>query len=147
MMFEINTQCEIEATPEEIWATLIDFDSYSEWNAFIINASRECDNLEITIKPPSEKQNKFTPKIITEVENTELRWAGKFISEYLFRGEHFFKLHCIGQNKTKLIHCEVFTGALTCMITRSQKQHILEGFEAMNKSLQQRVMLNIKSEF
>lgn len=34
-MHEIKTCIEIESTPEEVWAILVDFPAHSKWNPFI----------------------------------------------------------------------------------------------------------------
>ncbi len=120
---------------------LIDFDAYTEWNPFVVSARRDGNRLDIIINPPDEKPQKFSPVILNIVENTELRWVGKVGSEYLFRGEHSFELKEIESGKTRLLHCEVFTGFLTCLVSASQRANIQRGFELMNQALSERVKM------
>lgn len=138
-MFEINTSCEINAEPAAVWAVLTDFDAFAQWNPFMTSARRDKNRLYITINPPHEKTRHFSPLLLKMEESEELRWVGKTGSDCLLRGEHAFVLEKIAPGKTRLLHTEVFSGALTCLITASQREHIRAGFESMNVALANRV--------
>jgi uncharacterized protein YndB with AHSA1/START domain len=55
MAREIKTTIEIDASASTVWAVLMDFSRYSEWNPFIRSIrgkAQQGDQLEILIQPP-----------------------------------------------------------------------------------------------
>ncbi|MDC1067701.1 SRPBCC domain-containing protein [Candidatus Kapabacteria bacterium] len=136
-MIEIVTKRIINKSPEYIWNHLVDFRSYSKWNPFITNINGERKigaNLDVTIKN-GKSEMKFKPKILCIKENKELRWKGKLLITGIFDGEHYFILNKLGDDKTELIHGEIFTGILSGVILKKIKEKTIQGFEKMNQAL------------
>ena len=75
-----------------------------------------------------------------------MRWVGRFVSECLLIAEHSFVLENIDSGKTKLTHSETFSGALTYTMGKQQRDNIQKGFELMNESLSERVVINNQGE-
>ena len=139
IMFEIRSVHEINASPADVWRVLIDFEAYTEWNPFIINAKINEDNLTITTHPPGDKARSFSPILTKFIANRELKWVGKVGSECILRAEHSFELEEITPDRTRLVQSEIFSGALTCIMGEQQRLNIQRGFEAMNTALSERV--------
>jgi hypothetical protein len=146
-MFEIVTSCDIDVPSQRVWQVLIDFDSYSRWNPFIVKASLQKDqdqisdnNLQnqtllITTQVMGSKPKIFNPKIIVAIPNKKLSWVGKIGFEALLKAEHSFSLQDLDKNKTRLIHSEKFSGILSGIINQKQRDEIKECFEKMNIAL------------
>ncbi len=66
----LKTEITIDAPIEEVWAVLIDLDSFPEWNPFMPSAGgvvAEGEQLEVTIRPPGAKGSTVKPRV-TELQ-------------------------------------------------------------------------------
>ena len=136
-MKEIRTQISIKAAPEKIWDILMSFEQYSRWNPFITAISGEKipgKNLKVTIQPPDARAMNFNPRLLTLEQNKELRWSGKMIASFIFRGEHYFILQPNERGTTDFIHGEKFSG-ITLPFMKKMLEKTREGFELMNQEL------------
>ncbi|UQX02380.1 SRPBCC domain-containing protein [Streptomyces sp. RerS4] len=140
-MRTIATEITIDATPEEVWATLVDLPRHCTWNPFIREAAGEVavgERLTLTMYPRSGKPATFRPTVVVAKPATELRWIGHFLVRGLFDGEHYFRLAEGPGRTTRLEHGERFRGLLVPLLGR-----MLDGtardFTAMNEALRDRV--------
>ena len=141
-MKTIQTQININASINQVWKTLMNFEKYPEWNPFIQSISgnpKTGEKLTVSIHPPEKSAMIFTPKVLVCTDKQEFRWKGKLGIKGIFDGEHYFILQAISNNKTELIHGENFTGLLSNPINKMLKDSTTKGFELMNQSLKQRV--------
>ncbi|MCC2624300.1 MAG: hypothetical protein K0R14_173 [Burkholderiales bacterium] len=141
-MFEVKTNIEIKASPEAIWNCLADTENYAKWNNFITGIDGEfCEGKQIIIKLSFPDNSKFTfkPVCIKVAKNQEIRWAGKWLFNWLFRGEHYFILTKIDEETTNLLHGEVFTGLMSNYFGKKHGGITYEAFNIMNKNLDLRV--------
>jgi hypothetical protein len=74
--------------------------------------------LEVTIKAPNRDPMTFKPVVLKVNPNEEFRWKSKMWAGFLFTGEHYFILEPIGQETTKLIQGEKFTGILVSFLAK-----------------------------
>src|ERR1700742_1628720 len=95
MQREIQSQIDIDAPPEAVWAVLADTAAYPEWNPFLRRLSgelREGAKLEVEIAPPGARAMTFKPTVLAADEGRELRWLGRLIAPRVFDGEHRLRL-------------------------------------------------------
>ena len=140
MKKEIWTEIEIDASAEKIWQILTDFEKFPAWNPFVVKAEgvpKVGEILSIEVKVPDASMQKFTPEVLVADENTELRWVGN-APLGAFRGEHFYKIEGLGENKSKFIHGELFSGWLVRLIWILQGKKIEKGYVLMNKALKEK---------
>ncbi len=139
---EILTEIVIERAPENVWRELADFAKYPEWNPFIKSISGELlenKKLKVHICPPGDKRGMwFSPRVKRVVVEREFAWKGKLLLPGLFDGEHFFHLEPIGENQTRFIHGEKFSGLLVPFL-KEVLVKTKSGFEIMNTALKTRV--------
>ena len=86
-MKELHTEIEIDASPEDVWRVLTDFDKYPEWNSFIKSASGEItvgEKLQVYIEPPNKKGMTFRPTVkrVVQIKNF-VGWVVYYFLEYL----------------------------------------------------------------
>ncbi|PSB08160.1 SRPBCC domain-containing protein [filamentous cyanobacterium CCP1] len=139
---EINTSIEIDAPAEAVWEVLTDFSHYSQWNPFIRSIHGEAkqgETLEVSIQPPGSNGMTFRPVILTLQPGCELRWLGRLLLPGIFDGEHRFQIEPLGENRTRLIHGEVFSGLLVPFLWSSLDKQTRQGFEEMNHALKRQV--------
>lgn len=142
MWHEIITAVSISASPERVWAVLLDFARYPEWNPFVRSIEgppSEGSSLKVTVHPPGGKAMTFRPVVIRQSLGTEFRWKGKLLLPGLFDGEHYFGLAPTANGSTRFTHGEHFRGLLVPLFRSALDRGTKAGFEAMNLALKQRL--------
>ena len=141
-MHHLETEILIEATPQELWNVLMDFESYPDWNPFITSIEGNVQvgqSITVFLQPPGQKVSTFSPKVLVVNPQKEFRWEGKLLIKGLFDGQHYFQIEPVGDNQTRFIHGEYFKGLLVAPLMRMIGEATRLGFEAMNQALAERV--------
>ncbi|MEM6804083.1 MAG: SRPBCC domain-containing protein [Bacteroidota bacterium] len=137
MALELRTHIMIKASPTKVWEILMDFETYGEWNPFVLSIKG--------IAGVGEKLNihiggmKFRPKVLSLDPNQKFVWLGHLFLPGLFDGKHSFELEEQADGSTHLIHSESFTGILVPVFKNQLLGQTKAGFEAMNEALKARV--------
>ncbi len=137
MKKSIQTEIEINASAEKVWQILSDFENFQTWNPFVIKVlgkPKVDEILQIEVRLPESRLLKFTPKVLVAEPNKELSWAGN-VPFGAFRGEHFYKIETISDNKIRFIHGEHFSGWLVRLIWAIDGKKIEKGYLIMNEAL------------
>lgn len=139
-MRKLVADIEINATPEEVWAVLTDFDSFPEWNPFLTRLQGRIEvgrRISAHMQPAGGRGMDMTP-IVTSVDpGRQIRWFGSFIVRGLFDGDHTLRVEAMG-DKTRFVQREIFTGVLV-PFTRGLLARTQKSFEQMNEALKARV--------
>jgi hypothetical protein len=133
-MRTIETTIDIDATPETVWETLLDFESYPEWNSFVTEirgTAREGERLRIRIQPPEGRGMSFSPRVTAAVPGERLEWLGHLGIRGLFDGRHEFRLEPLTGDRTRFVHRESFAGLLVGLFL--DEADTRNGFERMNE--------------
>lgn len=136
--FEIRTQITIQATPQQVWRILMDFENYPNWNPFIKTLTGKAEKgarLQAFIEPPGAKGMTFKPTVLVVNAHKEFRWLGHLFIKGLFDGEHIFELSDNGNGSTTLVQREQFRGILVPLFKKMLNENTFRGFEAMNEKL------------
>lgn len=137
-MHEISTCIEIESSPNDVWAILVDFPAHTEWNPFIRSiegTAKKGERLKVLIKPVDGKPMSFRPTVLVSTPDKELRWLGHFLFPGLFDGEHYFKIEPISSNRVNFIQGERFSGLLVAFFKSNLDNKTERGFILMNQAL------------
>lgn len=140
-MREIRTAIEINAPPERVWQTIVDFPAYPEWNPFVTRAKgalRMGERIEIFVQVPDGPAMVFKPRVLRVEPPRELRWLGTLAVPGLFNGEHIFRLEPVGAGRSRFLHEEEFTGLLIPFMGSVLKKSA-RGYVLMNEALKARV--------
>lgn len=135
----ISTEITIDAPVEAVWAELMDFPRYPEWNHFIKKVSGEIkkgSTLEVTFHVKGSDPVVFTPEIKEYEVNNVFQWEGRLFMPGIFTGKHTFQLVKIDPKKTLLVQKEDFNGILVPFFNFKST---IEGFTLMNKEFKKRV--------
>lgn len=142
-MKSLQTTITIAAAAQRVWATLLDFARYPEWNPFVRRIegdARAGARLAVTVQPDGGRAMSFRPRVPVADPARELRWRGRWLVPGLFDGEHHFLLTATPSGGTLLTHGERFSGALVPLLLPPDALRATErGFEAMNRALKARV--------
>ncbi len=140
---ELRAEIEIDADPDSVWAVLMDFEAYPEWNPFIqpIEGSQAVGaTLRLRIQPPDSRGMTLTPHVTVIEPGRAFGWLGSLGIRHIFDGAHRFQLEPIdGGRRTRFVQSERFRGVLLPFVRRSVLPPTLRGFEAMNLALADRV--------
>lgn len=135
----ISSSIQIDASPEQVWQILSDFESYSQWNPFIIRATGQAlqgHRLEGDFRPVGAKATTLRPVLVKVVPDQELRWVGSFVVRGLFDVEHIFNIERQGPGQVRLIQQETFRGVLVPFFRFDGTE---AAFALMNEALKERV--------
>jgi hypothetical protein len=141
MATTLETHFSVPQSPDQVWAVLTDYPSYSRWNNFMPEASGEVGvgkTLNITLAPSSGSKIKCKFKLLVVDKNRELRWVGHLIVNGLFDGQHYWLLTRNVSGGTDIVHAENFKGLLVSVI----KPLKFKGeFERLNRDMAQELGL------
>ncbi|GAB3131189.1 SRPBCC domain-containing protein [Tsukamurella serpentis] len=140
----VERSVEIEATPEQVWTVLTDFDAYPQWNPFVIGAAapeglQPDRKLDVRVRNGGSEMG-FRPTVQVAQPGRELRWLGRVVVPGLLDGEHYFILEAT-PGGTRLTQGERFRGVLIPVFGSSID--VGDGFAAMNRELRKRVLATI----
>jgi len=148
-MKELRTSIEIDATPEQVWDVLMDFDSYPDWNPFITSLTGETEpgaSIAAQLEPPDGKAMMIRPKVLRADAAQEFRWLGRLGIPRIFDGEHIFELEPTGEGRTRFIQREEFRGVLVSPLLWMVGNSTHAGFVEMNEALKVRAEARATAE-
>lgn len=115
---ECRVLCEIQASPERIWALLTDAEGFARWNSTVTSIEGAIalgQTLKLKVKTDSKRT--FSPKVTAFEPNVAMQWSDGFAP--MFRGVRTFKLTPKGAGVTEFTMSEVFHGLMLPMIKGS----------------------------
>ncbi len=139
-MRQLHTEIEIGAPAELVWDLLLDFPSYASWNPFIRSisgAAKVGSTLDVQMHLPGRSPMTFHPKVLRVLTRRELRWKGRLAIPGLFDGEHWFMLYPLGNDRTRFVQGEGFSGILIPFLYGSLKPRTRDAFQRMNEALKE----------
>ena len=137
---ELNSEIEINASPEAVWKLLTDTSRFPEWNPFLRRLSGELkvgQKLVVFMQPSGANGMEFKPVVMKVEPNRELRWLGHLIIPGLFDGEHIFQIESLGDKRVRFRQREIFSGILVPLLKKSLDADTRRGFNEMNQKLKE----------
>src|SRR5207244_12610221 len=104
-MLELRTEIEIDAPAERVWAVLLDFERFPDWNPFIRSIRGQAlvgSRLEVLLGASGTRPMRFRPTVKAVVPNRELRWLGRLGLPRLFDGEHILQIEPLGPTRAEV---------------------------------------------
>jgi hypothetical protein len=140
-MRKVHTQIDIDAPIRKVWDLISDLNNYADWNPFVVMGKgpvREGERVTVRAQPEGARATTFHPVITALVPERELRWLGHLILPGLVDGEHIHILEPLGENRTRYIHDDEFSGLLVPVVWPWLETATYKGFEKMNVALKKR---------
>src|SRR2546426_2371409 len=147
-MLELRTEIEVEAPAERVWAVLLDFERFPDWNPSIRSIRGQAlvgSRVEVFLGASGTGPMRFRPTVKAVVPNRELRWLGRLGLPRLFDGEHIFQIEPLGPTRAQFVQRERFRGLFVPLLARSLNRDARRGFEEMNRALRERVAVSTVS--
>lgn len=148
MHHELHTEVEIAAPAQVVWESLTDLAAYQDWNPFIVSAQGRAEvgeKLTNRMQPPGGKAITFKPTVTVVEPAVAFEWFGRLGPPGIFDGRHRFDLSATVGGDTILTHSERFDGILVRLMRKSLDTGTLDGFDAMNAALRDRVERLVRS--
>ena len=137
--FEINEKVEINAPIEKVWATIIDIESYSEWNSqleYLGGTVIPGGQLHLKLSAAGAEPYEFKPTISHWEENKRFAWLARTGFPRIFDGEHYFELEKIDDSTTLVTNREEYRGVLSLIMKNlPMMKDAPAGFRKMNVEL------------
>lgn len=140
MALEIKTEIAINASPQKVWTTFINFEEYPHWNPFIKSIKGQIDigeKIVVNIEPSGAKGMTFKPTVLTFIKHKELSWMGVLLFKGLFDGKHKFELIDNKNGTTIFAQSEIFKGILVPFFKKQLNKNTKNGFREMNEKLKE----------
>jgi hypothetical protein len=119
--FEIRKEVVINAPPERVWAVIVDFPSYAQWNtqlAWLGGTAGPGAKLKLKLSAEGADPYEFAPSVSHWEPNVRFAWLARTGLPRVFDGEHFFELEPVEGGKTRLINRETYSGVLSMVMER-----------------------------
>jgi hypothetical protein len=136
----LTSEIVIAALSEVVWAVLVDFDSYPDWNPVEIEARGRPvvgATFEHTGKLPGREARQFRAKIIEATPGRALAWEGHIAIPGLFDVHHRFEIDQLDDDQCRLRQFEHFSGVLVPFM-RGVLRDTQTAFELANQAIKQR---------
>ena len=104
-MRELHTEIDIDASPEQVWGVLADFERYREWNPFIVSVDGSAEvgaRLTVRMQPVGARAITLRPTVLEVVHGRHLCWLGRLGLPSIFDAEHDFSLEPAAGGGTRL---------------------------------------------
>lgn len=144
-MKKLQTEIIINASAAKVWAVIMDFASYPQWNPFIQKIEGKAavgEKLRVELNN-GKGVSVFKPAVLVCDPNQQFEWLGSLPIPGIFNGQHYFKIEPISATQVKFVHGENFSGLLAGFIMKQIGEQTQKGFIAMNKALKTRAEMPV----
>jgi hypothetical protein len=136
-----RTDFEIEASAEQVWAVLVDFESYADWNPSLPAISgelREGSTVSLTLAMPGRPPLTVKAQLQEVTPTRRLTWHGNVGADWLFAGDRQFAIHPLAEEKVRFTHVEDVHGLLFLVFRVLVGGAIQRHHDTLNSSLENR---------
>lgn len=137
-MPSLYTEIEINSPRQTVWHVLFHKERWKYWNTFLYDCHPKQpfvqgqETLLSLKRVQGEEEIEFQPLITLIQPEFCLKWISTIPG---FRNEHVFELQDIGRDRTKYVHRENFSGALSRVFLPFIRQDELQGVRRMAHEL------------
>jgi hypothetical protein len=134
----LSSETTIDAPPERVWAELMDFEAWPDWNPFlqVEGAAAVGSTLRVRLQPPGSRATTLRPKVVANQPQQRFAWLGHLGIRGIVDGRHTFEFEP-APGGTRFVQHEEFTG-LAVFLLWPVLRKAEAGFVTMNASLKER---------
>lgn len=137
----IATEILIVREMVDVWAVLVDFAAYGQWNRYIVRIDGEARSgstiMVHAVRSGTQAAGVQEIDLVSVVPYT-MRWQGGLPDRSEFAGDHWFVLESAGPGETRFKHYEHFTGARVPQFGAGDETAVVRNFERFNRALKAR---------
>ncbi|HBB34846.1 MAG TPA: SRPBCC domain-containing protein [Cyanobacteria bacterium UBA8803] len=136
-----STEILIDAPQQIVWERVTDFDRYSEWNPFVLEAYAQFQvgsTIHFLEDLQQFGQHWLTAKFLAIAPPNEFIWQGHLGTPFLFSVRHTFRLEAISDTATRFIQTHENFGILVPFLAlRGVYLVSYQGYLAYNQALKE----------
>jgi hypothetical protein len=134
-------EIEINATPEQIWAGLFDYDKLPEWSNGFLGTDKDMKLGEVSTayfkNPITGGKMPFTHEVVVLEENKAFGWSGDVM---LGRQDyHIYKIEAIDEKRSLFRQEDGLYGKPPSILSKLFEKMIRSAYKSFNKKLKARV--------
>ena len=140
-MAVFRTTIPISATAESVWAILVDFERWQDWNPSIPDLrgeARRGSTVRMTLTMPGRPSAKVKATLTEVVPARRLRWHGKVGADWLFSGTREFALEPQPDGTVLFTHVEDVRGVFFPVFRAVMGLAIQQHHDNLNDALKRR---------
>jgi hypothetical protein len=140
----IKSSIVINASPEQVWKVLTDFDKLKSWSSSFqgLQGNFEKDeDIEVTFKSPFGGQNKMKKKLFHFENGKSFGWTGIFLlgmSDY-----HTHTVKALSDGRTEFTQTDGLQGGASFLLGKMLEKQMQKVYEVFNQELKSFVENNI----
>jgi hypothetical protein len=143
-LFTIEHDLEIPATRAQVWAVLVDFASYADWNPYVLSIDGELASgslLEVTIAQDNWREPlTIKPTLVQADANRLLHWRSSVGDGSVLDTDHSFHLDALSAERVRFTQREEFRGTLAPQLEADARKFTHKAFCDMDEALCERAM-------
>ena len=136
-----RTDFEIDASDEQVWAVLVDFEQYADWNLSLPSISgdlREGSTVSLTLGLPGRPNLNVKAQLREVTANRRLTWCGHLGADRLFTGYREFAIEPLAERKVRVTHVEDLQGWIAPVFEALMGRSVQRHHDTFNESLKSR---------
>lgn len=139
----------IDATPEQVWKVLTDFESYPEWAVLFTKLEgdfRDGGAVEVTFMQDPDKNDKSNKyeHIIKVIDGELFSWSDPFMAGMV--DYHVYKIEPYGNGQTKFIQTDDCKGGFSWLLSGQVDKFHEKYYPRYNRALKTEVERRYKSK-
>jgi hypothetical protein len=138
----LRAELELDASADEVWRVLTDYDAYPRWNPVVVRVGgepREGARASETVRTDRGREMTFTTVVLTVTPGRELARRGRPAVPGLFTGVHRWQVTTKGPGRVLVVQTERLTGLLVPLLRRRLATVGRAQFHAVNQALARQV--------
>ena len=135
----VTTSAIVSATPEEVWATLLDVEGYAEWNPVLrggSNPTGEGDTFVVELDLPGHDAESLEPTVLIFRPDRKLRWQDRLLLPGVRDWEYEFVIEPLEAGSVVVVQRLRAEGLLSLFADEDAAR---EGLELMTEALVERL--------
>lgn len=140
-MAVFQTTFAVAGPPEAVWAVLVDFKGWQDWNPSVPDirgVAKVGSTVRMTLAMPSRPSAKVKARLTEVVPERRLCWHGNVGADWLFAGTRTFDLDPQPDGTVLVTHVEDVRGLLFPLFRTMMGPAIQQHHENLNEALKRR---------
>jgi hypothetical protein len=136
-----RTEFDIDASDQQVWAVLTDFEHYADWNPSVPSISgdlRPGSTVSLTLVLPGRPKLNVKAMLQDVMPNRLLTWRGHLGADQLFTGHREFAIDPLADDKVRVTHVEDLQGWIAPAFEALMGHSVQRHHDTFNKSLKSR---------
>jgi hypothetical protein len=136
-----RTEFDVDASDEQVWAVLTDFEHYADWNPSLPSITgelREGSTVSLTLVLPGRPSLNPKAELLEVTPNRRLTWRGHLGADRLFTGYREFAIDPLTENKVRVTHIEDLQGWIAPVFEALMGGAVQRHHDTFNESLKSR---------